>query len=68
MWNDRRLLAAIAALPPEAFIDGTPDQGDLVLKRAIRRLRRELGADTEPEPGHVAPVLPLRTRRTRLNG
>ena len=61
MWNDGRLLAALAALPPEAFIEGPADD-DLQWRRTARRLRRELGAepDAAPPPGHLASVVELR--------
>ncbi|MDY7085007.1 MAG: hypothetical protein SYR96_07880 [Actinomycetota bacterium] len=62
MWDDGRLLAALAALPAEAFIDGQADD-DLRWRRTARHLLRELGAEqVQPAlpPGHVAPVLQLR--------
>ena len=62
MWDDGRLLAALAALPPEAFIEGPADDDELRWRRTARRLRRELRADRESAPGpeHLAPVVPLR--------
>jgi hypothetical protein len=47
MWQDQRLLAAIAALPAEAFIEVAPDGGHLVGRRAARRSRRDSGAELE---------------------
>ncbi|WP_250037835.1 hypothetical protein [Paractinoplanes maris] len=62
MWDDGRLLAALAALPPEAFIEGPADDDDLQWRRTARRLRQELGAEQAPAlpAGHLAPVLELR--------
>ena len=62
MWDDGRLLAALAALPPEAFIEGPADGDELRWRRTARRLRRELGAEpnSAPPDGHLAPVLELR--------
>ena len=33
--------AALARVPPELLLDGPPDGGDLLLRRAVRRVRRE---------------------------
>nr|WP_221377607.1 hypothetical protein [Actinoplanes polyasparticus] len=62
MWDDGRLLAALAALPPEAFDQGPTGDDDLQWRRTARRLRQELGAERAPAlpPGHIAPVLKLR--------
>lgn len=63
MWDDGRLLAALAALPTEAFIEGPADDDDLRWRRTARRLLRELGAEPSYPAlptGHVAPVLQLR--------
>src|SRR5215475_1430852 len=35
------LRAVLDELPPEAFLDGQPDDGDLVVQRAIRQIRQE---------------------------
>ena len=60
MWEDRRLLAAIAALPPEAFVDGAPADWELVWRRALKRMRAERsGGRVALDPGHIAPVIPL---------
>lgn len=32
---------ALGELPPEAFLDGPPDDGDVVLQRTLRRIREE---------------------------
>ncbi len=53
-------MAAIAALPPEAFLDGPPQGGDLVWRRAAKQAREERsGRDPAPDTGHLAPVTPL---------
>jgi hypothetical protein len=57
MWDDRRLQTALAALPPEAFIEGPPQGGDLVWRRAVKRLRS--GAQDAPDHEEIAPVIPL---------
>ena len=61
MWDDGRLLAALAALPPETFEPGSADD-ELRWRRTARRLRQELGAERAAAlpPGHLAPVLELR--------
>jgi hypothetical protein len=60
MWDDRRLLAAIAALPPEAFVEGPPDGGDLLWRRAAKQARDELsGAGPSRDDRPIAPVIPL---------
>jgi hypothetical protein len=60
MWDDGRLLAAIAAMPPEAFVEGPPEDGELLWRRAVKRLRDE--PEVELAPGHLAPVLRLPVR------
>ncbi|MGK5681377.1 hypothetical protein [Actinoplanes sp. URMC 104] len=63
MWDDGRLLAALAALPAEAFVEGPADDDDdeLRWRRTARRLRQELGAAPRPASGGgLAPVVPLR--------
>ena len=62
MWDDRRLVAALEALPSEALIEGPPDDGDLLWRRAVRRMGREAGgalAEQQLTDGHVAPVIDL---------
>jgi hypothetical protein len=57
MWDDRRILAAIAALPPEALIEGPPEDTDLLWRRAARRLRGERAPEQGPD--QVARVVRL---------
>ena len=60
MWDDDRLKAALAALPAEAFIEGPPADGDLVWRRAARRVRAERsGTGAVADPDQIAPVIPL---------
>jgi hypothetical protein len=61
MWDDQRLLTAIAALPPEAFIEGPPEDAELVWRRLTRRMRGD--GTTEPHGRPVADVIPLRSSR-----
>jgi hypothetical protein len=43
-WEElREMVDVLDDVPPEAFLDGPPD-GDLVLQRALRRVRSESGA------------------------
>lgn len=49
MWQDQRLLAAIAALPATAFLEVPPEGGHLVRRRAARRSQPDTGA--EPDSG-----------------
>jgi hypothetical protein len=43
-WEELRgMVDLLDDVPPEAFLDGPPD-GDLVLQRALRQLRSEVGA------------------------
>jgi hypothetical protein len=51
MWQDQRLLAAIAALPAEAFIDVPPEGGHQVGRQAARRSRHDGGAEPDAGPG-----------------
>ena len=50
MWQDQRLLAAIAALPAEAFLEVPRDSGALVGRSAARRPQTDTGADAESAP------------------
>lgn len=36
---------ALDQVPPEAFLDGPPDNGDLLLRRTLRRVATETGAE-----------------------
>jgi anti-sigma factor RsiW len=41
----------LEAVPPEAFLDGPPDNADLLVRRVLRQLREQDAAeDEEPEP------------------
>jgi hypothetical protein len=67
MWTDARLLTAINALPPEAFIDGAPEDAELMWRRVVKRLRAAHLGDPDPQPdaGHLAQVIDLPARRPR---
>lgn len=39
---------ALDQVPPEAFLDGPPDNGDLLLRRTLRRVAAEAGTDQQP--------------------
>ena len=56
---------ALAALPPEAFMEGPPEDAELLWRRTLRRMRVEQGLETEPArpPGHLAPVVKLPVTR-----
>jgi predicted anti-sigma-YlaC factor YlaD len=41
----REMEAALGELPPEAFIEGPPDDADLLLQRTLREMRAEAGRD-----------------------
>lgn len=50
----------LGEVPPEAFLDGPPEDGDLLLQRTLRQVRAEKAAvevETAP-PGPPAPVAP----------
>lgn len=53
------LRAAMDEVPPEAFLDGPPDGGDLLLRRTVRAARAELGGRfaVESEPQRRRPRL-----------
>jgi anti-sigma factor RsiW len=42
------LEAALAQVPPEAFLEGPPDGGDLLLQRTLRQVRKERTAAARP--------------------
>jgi anti-sigma factor RsiW len=42
------LREALDAVPPEAFLDGPPDDGDLLLQRTLRQIRAEAPAQAGP--------------------
>ncbi|MEU2391165.1 zf-HC2 domain-containing protein [Streptomyces sp. NPDC007369] len=41
----REMEAALGEVPPEAFLDGPPQGGDLMLQRTLRQVRGEAAAD-----------------------
>lgn len=43
-------------LPPEAFLDGPPDGGDLLLQRTLRQVRTEVAAAAGVTAGRAAPA------------
>jgi hypothetical protein len=42
----REMEAALGELPPEAFIEGPPDDADLLLQRTLREMREDTARDT----------------------
>ena len=43
-WEElRQMVDVLDDLPPEAFLDGPPDGGDLLLQRTLRQVRAETG-------------------------
>ncbi|MGW6708370.1 zf-HC2 domain-containing protein, partial [Streptomyces sp. NPDC054956] len=50
----REMEAALGEVPPEAFLDGPPQGGDLLLQRTLRQMRQEVAG--------------ARRRRTALGG
>jgi hypothetical protein len=60
MWQDQRLLTAIAALPAEAFIEVPFDNGTVVGRSAARRPQTDTGtgAESAPTTEHVDPHRP----------
>src|SRR3954471_10538124 len=44
----------LGEVPPEAFLDGAPDDGDLLLQRTLRQVRSE--AEPEPAGHHAEPA------------
>jgi hypothetical protein len=66
MWTDARLLTAINALPPELFIDGAPEDAELMWRRVVKRLRAAHLSEPQPQPDtHLAQVIDLPARRRR---
>jgi hypothetical protein len=59
-----QLVSALAVLPAEAFLDGPPVDGDLLLRRILRRVRHE--RDQPPGP-QLAVSLQSATRWVRIN-
>src|SRR2546423_12379586 len=53
------LEAMLGEVPPEAFLDGPPDGGDLLLQRTLRQGRKERGQAGRP------PRLPVAARGAR---
>jgi Putative zinc-finger len=65
------LHAMLGEVPPEAFLDGPPEDGDLLLQRTLRQVRSERDeriALAEPEPSrwHEPPVTTTRRGRRGL--
>jgi len=46
--------AALAAVPPEAFLHGPPDDGDLLLQRTLRQVRHESARREQRRRGLLA--------------
>ncbi|MET9921964.1 zf-HC2 domain-containing protein [Streptomyces sp. NPDC006435] len=42
----REMESALGEVPPEAFLDGPPEGGDLLLQRTLRQVRRERAGQT----------------------
>jgi hypothetical protein len=59
-----QLATALAALPAEAFLDGPPVDGDLLLRRILRRVRTE--RDRAPV-ARLAVSVQTATRWVRIN-
>ena len=53
----RAVDAALRKIPPELFLDGSPQGDELVLQRTLRQLRKESGARRERRLALVAAVL-----------
>jgi len=61
-------LTAINALPPELFIDGAPEDAELMWRRVVKRLRTAHLDEPEPRPdSQLAQVIDLPARRRRKN-
>jgi Putative zinc-finger len=64
------LHAMLGEVPPEAFLDGPPEDGDLLLQRTLRQVRSERQerialAAPEPEPGRWQEPPAAGTSRSR---
>lgn len=56
----------LAEVPPEAFLEGAPDDGDLILQRTLRSVRVERSAGVaEERPGDAHPGPPRGVRAGR---
>jgi hypothetical protein len=53
----REVTALLEGMPPEVLLDGPPDGGDLMLRRAVRQVRREVGRGRRRVMGVAAAVL-----------
>lgn len=51
----------LGEVPPEAFLEGPPEGGDLLLQRTLREVR-ELAAEPAPAPAHGAHAAPVKGR------
>jgi hypothetical protein len=47
----------LGEVPPEAFLDGPPEGGDLLLRRTLRRAREESSPSSRPSPARNWPRL-----------
>src|SRR6266542_5857740 len=50
----RSIHEMLGDVPAEAFLDGPPEGGDLLLQRTLRRVRSEAAAVEQPGPRHSA--------------
>lgn len=48
---------ALDQVPPEAFLDGPPQDGDLLLRRTLRRVATEVGTGAPPSRSRVGVVV-----------
>lgn len=53
----REVTALLEGMPPEVLLDGPPDGGDLMLRRAVKQVRREVGRGRRRVMGVAAAVL-----------
>lgn len=56
----------LGEVPPEAFLDGPPEGGDLLLQRTLRRVRAEAAVAEQVEPRQGAPRATRSTGRQRF--